>query len=210
DDAKAANSLLSELKSRSGSTPDEVLRVATGELTMTSLRGHLRETLESTSLVAPLADRSRDPLIHSSFLNVHAATLLSNGRYAEAFAVAERETSVAQTYGLAFVSPAAQYHAAAAQWGLRNFRNCQTRLNRVARAAAAGDDGFLLMNVGTLWARLHLAMGAPDRALSKLEDHQHPVSTRGMEAEYLAWRSLTVALAKYANEARRLADRAVA
>ena len=103
DQESEAGDLLAEIERRSRNTVDELLRVGTGRLIMASLIGDLEATLEYVDFVAPLAAKARDPLIHTSFLNVHAALLAVGGRYSDARKSAEREIDLAMTYGLAFV-----------------------------------------------------------------------------------------------------------
>jgi ATP/maltotriose-dependent transcriptional regulator MalT len=188
-----AEKLLAAFERRSGATVDDQLRVASGHLLMASLVGRLERILELVASPAQLVDRSKDPLIQSSFLNILAATLVANGRYEAGLSVAENERKVAETYGLAFVLPLARLHIATAQLGLRNPRACKTNLRESSRLGMVGRDGFLLMNVGALWARLHLSRGAFDQALSALDDSRLSASTLGMEGELLAWRSLALA-----------------
>jgi DNA-binding CsgD family transcriptional regulator len=208
DDVSRAEALLAELEDRSGNTVDELLRIGTGRLMMTSLIGRLQETLEHIDLLAPLAMKARDPLIHSAFLNVHGALLALGGRYDDALTSAEIEIRLAMTYGLSFVVPHAHFQRALALWGLRDFRGLKTDLNACEKMSFTANDDFLRTNIGTLRGRVHLAVGSPNGALDVFERCQYPSASTFMKAEYLAWWSLALATAKEAKRATTLADRA--
>ncbi len=208
DEVSEAETLLAELEERSGDTVDGLLRTGTGRLMMASLIGRLQEALEYTDSLAPLAMKSRDPMIHSSFLNVRGALLALGGRYEDAFKSAETEIELATTYGLTFALPHAHAQRALALWGLRNFRGCKTDLNVSERAPLGESDLFLRVNIGALRGRTHLVTGLEKEAIGDFESYQFPQSNKSMEAEYLAWWSLALAVAKQAREAAALSDRA--
>src|SRR5262249_45612385 len=86
DRVSDATALLDELEAQSGHTADELLRVGTGRLMLSSLTGGAQQSLETVDLLAPLVSRARDPWVISSFLNVYAALLTVGGRYADAIA----------------------------------------------------------------------------------------------------------------------------
>src|SRR5207253_2701962 len=115
---REAGELLNRFVQGSGNTVDELLRIATGRCRMAHLQANIGETLELHKSLGLLADRSRDPLILSSFLNSFAGLLTLNGRYKEALRTAQSEMSFADRYSLDFVTPLALLHVAEAQWGL--------------------------------------------------------------------------------------------
>ena len=98
-----------------------------------ALSGGVREALEDARRLAPLTDRVRDPLIHTSFLNAYGSTLVLSGEYATALNVAEDEARLASDYKLDFVLPHASVCKAAALWGLRRFRQCVLSLDQPQR-----------------------------------------------------------------------------
>jgi ATP/maltotriose-dependent transcriptional regulator MalT len=207
DQPDAAEALLLELEASSGSTADEALRVATGRLMLASLRGAVRSTLEQIARVAPLTARAGDPLIHSSFLNVHAAVLALGGRYRAALETASAELALASAYGLTFAVPDAHFERALALYGLRSFRNAATALNASERVAVQDGNQFLLMNIGILRARLQLPSD-PNSALAVFERYQSTLERPAMQGEYFAWWSLGLALAGQSKQARSMAARA--
>ena len=209
DDAEGAKHLLDQLEELSGATADELVRVATGRLMLASLMGNARDVLDVIDIVAPLATRAHDPLIHSSFLNVHSALLALGGRYNDALLAAEQEIELISLYGLDFALPHALFQRALALFGLRAFRSCKASLMVCEREQGemGREHNFLRMNIAILRARVHLAAGSHE-ALNIFERHQHLLSSRAMDAEYLAWRSLALAIAGQPNRARVLVDRA--
>ncbi len=208
DKTEAAERLLDQLVTLSGTTPDELLRVATGRLMLASLAGDALGTLNAVDGIAPLTSRAQDPLIHSSFLNVHSALLSLGGRYDDALLSAEREIEIVSLYGLTFALPHAQFQRTLALFGLRAFQACRAGLMACGRAALSQEHSFLRMNIAILNARTHLAAAGLSDALSIFERHQHPLSSRAMDAEYLAWWSFALAVAGQPKRARALADRA--
>jgi DNA-binding CsgD family transcriptional regulator/tetratricopeptide (TPR) repeat protein len=207
DRLDVADELLSELEACSGPSADELLRLATGHLMLASLRGDVRTTLDQVATVAPLVARSEDPLIHSSFLNVHSAILALGGRYDAALSTANAEVELASTYGLAFAMPDAQFQRALALFGLRSFRHSASALNISERAAACLGHEFLLMNIGILRARLRL-MTDPSGALDVFERYQSALERPAMQGEYCAWWSLGLALVGRVGQAESLVARA--
>jgi LuxR family transcriptional regulator, maltose regulon positive regulatory protein len=208
DRVQEAEHLLTELDKRLGNTVDELVRIATGRLMMAGLVGRLGETLEDIESVALLAIKTRDPLIHSSFLNVHSALLALGGRYNDALRSAELEIAVASTYGLAFAIGFARFQRAVALFGVRDFRGCRTNLRASEQLAIDGRDDYLRMNIGALRGRVHLVTGSEIEALDAFERYQHPHSSRPMEAEYFAWWSLAHASVKQTRTATAMANRA--
>jgi LuxR family maltose regulon positive regulatory protein len=208
DEVNRAHALLLEFEEKSGTTVDELLRIATGRLMMTSLTGRLQETLDQIDSLAPLTIRARDPLIHSSFLNVHGALLALGGRYEDALRTAQVEIELATTYELSFVVPHAFFQRALALWGLRDFRKLKTNLSACEKMPLIAGDDFLRANVGALRGRFQLAMGATSKALDAFEGCQSPMLITFMRAEHLAWWSLALAAAKEPRRAATMADRA--
>src|SRR5262249_45439961 len=74
----------------------------------------------------------------------------------------------------------------------------------------SSNDVFNEMNAATLRARMHLALGEHEAALRTLQGHHRKDSTRGMEAEFLAWWSIAYACNGEFCDAQTLLDRASA
>jgi ATP/maltotriose-dependent transcriptional regulator MalT len=210
DDALGARRLLDEFAARSGDKADDLLRVATGRLQLASLIGKLDSTLQEVGLLAPLAIRSRDPLIQSSFLHAYSALLALGGRYQEALHSAQLSLDVSTAYRLSFPLAYARFELGVASLGLRDFRNCRLLL-RISQESTFDDaDAFLDMNIAITKARLHLATGSHSQALDILDRNQHLQSSQAMKGEYLAWWSLASAHAADPKGARTLSAHASA
>jgi LuxR family maltose regulon positive regulatory protein len=199
--------ILSELESSSSHSADDLFRLANGQIILGHLDGTLNTALDRVRLILPLSAKAKDPLIYSSFLNIYAASLTVAARYPEALTIADTEIEQAHRFRLTFVLPHAYANRAAALWGLRRFKPCRTALDQAERAASA-DDGFLVMSVGAIQARLHLAEGKIEEALAVIECHHHRLVTVGMEGEFLACWSLALACAGRPREAERTASKA--
>ena len=104
--------------------------------------------------------------------------------HSDAHSVASRELELADEYRLEFVKPHANVHRAAALCGLREFKQSITLLEDIRKSCK--DHHFIPMNIGTVLARIYLALGSPDRALRALEEHLGAESTPGMDAEFEA------------------------
>ncbi len=210
-DAEAPESelILQELEEISSHDIDDLLRLANGRLLLSYLDGCVNPALDAARDLLPLLSRSKDPFVLSSFLNSVANTAVLTANYAEAVEITAAEISEATKYRISFVLPHARFLRAAALWGLREFKQCLLLVGQAERAATQLKDGLVAMNTGALRARLHLAIGSPDAALEVLERYQDAESTRGMEAEYLAWWSLALACAHRAREARSVGRRAL-
>jgi LuxR family maltose regulon positive regulatory protein len=205
---REAELLLADFIDRSENTVDELLRIATGRFRMALLLGRVHEAIESHRSLALLVDRSRDPLIQTSFLNSYAGLLAIGGLYEETLKATENVMSFAEEYLLDFVIPFAHFHVAEGKWGLRNFRACKSSLAHVQRLAVNNNNEFLISNVGAFYARLNLANGAPDEALSVLDRWYRSALACPMHAEYLAWWSLAHAVAGQTRDATTLVARA--
>jgi DNA-binding CsgD family transcriptional regulator len=203
-----AASALEELEAHSTDAVDDLLRLGNGRLLLSTLTGSgCREALEAVRRLAPLVDRVRDPLIHTSFLNAYASILVLSGEYTMALSVAENEMRQASDYKLDFVLSHAGVCRAAALWGLRRFRHCATSLDQLQRQINP-EDGLVLMNIGAIRAKLQLSLGSPGKALASLLQYDNEHAPVGMEAEYKAWWSLALACANERTEALRVAREA--
>jgi LuxR family maltose regulon positive regulatory protein len=197
-----------DVEAQSTDSVDDQLRLGNGRLLLGALSGGFTEAVETARRLAPLTDRVRDPLIHTSFLNSYASALVLCGDYARALQLADDEIQQATEYRLRFVLPHAHVYKAAALWGLRRFRQCAICLDQAQRLNTDPADGLLLMNIGAIKTRLQLSLGSPTKALASLERYEHDQATIGMEAEYKAWWSLALACADAPEAALRTAKEA--
>jgi ATP/maltotriose-dependent transcriptional regulator MalT len=188
---EGAAEALAELEDTNDTSADGVLRVTNGHVMLATLRGDIRASVDEMAVTAPLVAKATDPMIQSSALNAYAATLVLLGRYSEAHSVASKELELADEYRLEFVKPYANLHRAACLWGLRELRRSIALLEEIRKSCE--DHRFILMNVGTVLARIYLALGSPERALRALEEHLGEETTPGMDAEFEAWWGLVLA-----------------
>jgi ATP/maltotriose-dependent transcriptional regulator MalT len=205
---EGATQALRELEDTRDTSADGVLRVANGHLMLATLRGDIRESVDEMTVTAPLLEKATDPMIQSSALNAYAATLVLLGRYSDAHSRATKELELADEYRLEFVKPYANLHRAAALWGLREFKRSIALLEGIRKSC--NELRFVLMNVGTILARIYLALGSPDRALRALEEHLGEETTPGMDAEFEAWWGLVLACLDRPEEAAERASTATA
>src|SRR5262249_4727474 len=113
----------------------------------------------------------------------------------------EEEMDYSEQDRLFCVLPHVNTYKSLACWGLRQFKTCLVLLGRSQQAFARQPEPLLDMNVGTVLARVYLALSSPERARLALEEHYQPSSTKGMEAEYEAWWSLLLACEGHSKEA---------
>jgi len=201
-----AASALDDLTNTHDTSTDGLARLTNGKLMLSTLRGDIREALDRARAILPLTSRIRDPLIQTSFLNSLSCNLVVSAYYYEALEVASQEIELSTQYRLLFVTPHAKLNLASSLCGLRQFKRCISHLKQVSYLAE--NDGFLLMNVGAVLARVYLALGSPERALNALEAYEHGSTTQGMEAEYDAWWALALSCAGRFDEALERAAQA--
>ncbi len=206
DREDGAAQALKELEETNDTSADGVLRVANGHVMLATLRGDIRASVDEMTVTAPLVEKATDPMVQSSALNTYAATLVLLGRYSEAHSIATKELELADEYRLEFVKPYANLHRAAALLGMREFKRSIALLEEIRKSC--NDHRFILMNVGTIYARIYLALGSPDRALRALEEHLGEETTPGMDAEFEAWWGLVLACLGRSDEAAERASAA--
>jgi LuxR family maltose regulon positive regulatory protein len=201
--------LLTKFIERSGATVDDRLRAATGHFRMATLRGGIDDALAEHKELIYLADRSRDPLIRSSFLIAYVWLLELAGRYEEALAVLQTVREFIRESFLDFVDAWVLQLSSTALLGLRQFGSARSEIGRCARAGAAVP--LITCSASWLLARLHLATNRPDTAADIL-DRVFPIAKEcpPAHAEHLAWRSLVHAVLEEAPEGLELADQAEA
>jgi DNA-binding NarL/FixJ family response regulator len=196
--------LLDELTSISGSSPDELLRLAAGRF-MLAVRvgaGNVQDLFDTIHLVS----RARDPLIRSSFLNLCAGSLVFAGRYREGLEAARQQLAEAQRFRLSFVLPHAYVRLATSHLGLREFRQAFLLLEKAWDAAEPTTDQPLLSAIQMARTRTLLATGRFEQALAVTAEtgfHEGPKSAYG---EYLALHALALASMRKSAEAMEAAS----
>jgi ATP/maltotriose-dependent transcriptional regulator MalT len=207
DREEDAAALLADFTERSGTSVDELLRIATGHFRLATLCGGIDQTIDRFRGLTHLAEHSRDPLIRSSFLNSSASLLVLAGRYEQAATVSESAIAFIRDASLDFALPFALLNAAASHLGLRRFRTCRTNLVLSDRSTLR--SAFLICNTTAIDARLRLATNQASEAALLLEQ-TYPVAKtqRVTHAEHLAWWSMAEAVAGNAQAATILSRQA--
>jgi len=202
-----AATLLADFTQRSGTTVDELLRIATGRFRLATLCGGIDQTIDHFRSLTHLAEHSHDPLIRSSFLNSNASLLVLAGHYEEALAAAETAMGFIRDASLDFALPFALLTAAASNLGLRLFRTCRTNLSLFERTTLR--SAFLICNMTAINARLRLATNQISEAVCLLDQTYSVAKTqRVTHAEHVAWWAFAEAVAGNARDATTLLRRA--
>ena len=189
----------------SGSSVDELLRIATAQFRMAQLAGSITATLEQQRSLVHLATKSRDHFIRSSFLNTYVALLVIAGEYENALREGTNEIDFVMDTALDFALPFAHLLVAGAQLGLRRFGECKASLRACERTTFEND--FITCNMALVHARLRLATHQLDEALEVLDRaNESAVRCKAMLPEFLVWSSFTQGVVGHIREAVKLAD----
>jgi LuxR family maltose regulon positive regulatory protein len=193
-----AHALLDQLTSISGSSPDEMLRLAAGRF-MLAVRFGDGIPLDLLAMIH-FVSRAQDPLIRSSFLNLCAGSLVFVGRYREALEIAGRQLAEAQHFRLSFALPHAYVRLATSHLGLRQFRQAYSLIEKARQAAESTTDLPLLSAIQMARTRALLATGRFEEALADTSDTGFREGPKSAYGEYLALRALALgATMKYAD-----------
>jgi LuxR family maltose regulon positive regulatory protein len=190
------HALLDELASISGSSADEMLRLAAGRF-MVAVRVGAGVPQDLFAMVH-LVSRAKDPLIRSSFLNLCAGSLVFAGRYREGLGLAGRQLAEAQHFRLSFALPHAYVRLATSHLGLRQFRQAHSLLEKARQAAASMTDLPLLSAIEMANTRVLLATGRFEEALAGIPETGFRGGPKSAYGEYLALRALALAATKSA------------
>ncbi len=187
---------------------DEVVRAATGRLSLGYRQGQLSTALERVRPVVYLVERAEDPMVRSAFWNAYGWALTLNARYEDALAAADHELGEASDFGLDFVVPHAKLVSAHALLGLRREIQASRLLDEIDLLARQRHDDFFAVNVRTLRARMYLAAGRARDAVAVTHDLDKFSQSRATRAEQLAVRALGLLADDSATMARQTANRA--
>lgn len=201
-----AASFLAALERCSGTTVDELLRIATGQMRSALWSGDFREPLARAEPLVHVMDRSRDPLIRSSFLNSRAFLLSFSGQYEYALMASQDMIEYTRSTYLDFGLAHARVCRAYAQLGLRQFRGATLSLSQCEKTIGSG---FVTCNIVIGHTKIHLAALQFSNAIDVLDrSYSLAESCPPAHAEYLAWWSLALALAGDREEAEARAGQA--
>jgi DNA-binding CsgD family transcriptional regulator len=190
---------LARLASISGSSADEILRLAAGRFMLAVRFGGGLSEDEFAKI--HLVSRAQDPLIRSSFLNLCGGTLAFAGRYQEALLVANQQLHDAQQFRLGFVLPHAFMRLATSYLGLREFSRASGLLEQARRSAEATADSPLQLTIHTARIRGLLATGRSEEAARETADDRFQQCPKSAFGEYLACRALALAAVSKPREA---------
>jgi ATP/maltotriose-dependent transcriptional regulator MalT len=205
---EGATRLLGALESLEESSPDDLLRLATGRWHLSLRGGSARH--EALLSVADLLPRAEDPLVRSSYLNSCAGALSLSGEYEESLRWSDRQIAEAERFRLAFVMPHGHLRRASALTGLRDFERARANIERADELSAEARLSWLRLAATISRALLFLATGRPEAAVSATNaplDPSFPPSTR---AEFIACRAIFLSVQGRLEEALRAADEAAA
>ena len=148
-----------------------MIRVATGRLMLTSLTCDAQHVLDEMDVLAPLAVKTHDPLVHSSFLNVYSALLVLGGpiRRCPRVGPARDRSGVAVWVGIRNASCAVS--RALALHGLRSFQECRATLSTCERTPFVREHNFLRMNLGHTTRSAFRQQGVA-KAIKPFERHE--------------------------------------
>jgi LuxR family maltose regulon positive regulatory protein len=205
-DRDEAREILAELKLVPGANADDLLRLSQAELHLAARWGGIETELKRQSAALALVDHSVDPVVRTGYLQTWGSALALAARYAEAGQIADRQMREAEEAGLEWVVPHALELRASAQSGLRDFDGAASSLREAHRLSGIHSDLHARINAAVLLARVHLAQGAPERALEVTEVDFDRVPGPSMHGDFLAVRALAHSLIGARKTALILAD----
>ena len=193
-DRDGARKILEELKVVPGASADDLLRLSQAELHLALRWGGIEAELRRQSATLAFVDHSVDPVVRTGYLQTYGSASALAAQYAEARDIADRQMREAEDAGLEWVVPHALELRASAQWGLRDFDGAASSLREAHRLSGVHSDLHARINAAVLLARVHLAQGAPERALEVTELDLERVPGPSMHGDFLAVRALAHSL----------------
>jgi LuxR family maltose regulon positive regulatory protein len=172
---------------------DAELRAATGLCISIDRTGDAAQALRRTDAAMHLIERSRDPMIRSSFMNARARALTQTGRYREAFRIAEAEREEARRFRLDFANSSLECTAAMALMGFRHFAAARRALDKAENDAERLGDLHNQVDTAAIRCRLLLATGRPADALAAAKPRWERLPSPVMWSELAACRALAYA-----------------
>jgi LuxR family transcriptional regulator, maltose regulon positive regulatory protein len=208
DDHEGAAAALEAFERGPTVSVDDALRARQGRLQSALRWGGLHEAIDGTGQTLELVPSSEDPVVRTGFLQTCGIALVLAARYSEAATIAEEELRQADRFKLDWVIPHAMEVQASAALGRREFPRALKTLRRV-RELAQGNRHTEL-NADVIGSRVHLANGAPERAVELLEGREQDARSPGMRGDFLATLGLALGCLGSAREAEKCFDAAEA
>jgi ATP/maltotriose-dependent transcriptional regulator MalT len=197
---------LREFEGQSNPGIEDRLRAIQGRLLLAARWGGIDQefrTLPDCEELLTLAAKAQDPVVKTGFLQTLCIATCLTARYEVALDIANREFDEARQSRLDFVRPHALTARAGAQFGLRKFRAAVATIHEAARLAVRDDDLHTEVNSIAMFARILLAQGRADRAVSVTDSAWERRPSSGMFGDFLAVRALALACQGTYKEAAR-------
>jgi len=185
-------------------TVEDLVRGRHGRLVWALRWGGIAQELEYQEGSLELLAQVPDPLVRTGFLQSLGSALGLGTRYADALLIAERQIGEADGSALEWVRPHALELKGLAQLGLRDFDSALETLRESYGLAVDQSNLHSQMSSVALSARVHLARGEYERALSIMASDWERTASSGMEGDYLATKALVLACCERLDEAQDL------
>ena len=198
---------IQELEALAQQDPTDRMRLAIARMTIARVAGNTGlQTLEVdvSHLLAVVAD----PWVRSGWSFTLGYSLTLQARYDEAQKILRKAILELGEFGFSFGLPQVEWTLAASELGLRHFSRCEALIRRVERNPSYARDLHMQLNTRALLARLQLAQQRAPEALATTADEFDRYPSRAMHGEYLATRSLALAVTGDREAALATANRA--
>jgi ATP/maltotriose-dependent transcriptional regulator MalT len=169
EEPRQAAEALREFEKLAPASVEDKIRLSHGPIHLAVRWGGIRQALDRHRSTLELLERTTDPVIRSGFLQSYGTALNLAARYADAYALADRQIADARRFGLDWVRTHGLEMKALAQIGLRDFQGAKAALRTAWQLAEAADDFHAQVNAQALLARIPMAQGAPGRAIDLLD-----------------------------------------
>jgi ATP/maltotriose-dependent transcriptional regulator MalT len=164
ESGSGASAIFDRMQELHDETPEHGLRVHIAKAFLLLLADHLpRPAANELALAAGLLDRVQDPVLRTSYLNMHSHTMVVLGNYELALQLARQQSTEAETNGLDFVLDHSLLSQAAALIGLRNFRAAESVITQLERRSTT-STAYIVRNTNVMRARLRIGVGDLERA----------------------------------------------
>jgi len=195
-----ADSAYRRLRERRYSSPLDLIRHGTAELARRRFQEGFAAPLNIEEPIHAL-NHAEDPRGRSSFAFTAGYVLGLRGDYHRALELCRIADGDVQAFHLDFARPYGDWTFAFINLGLRKFGAAERSLQLVEDAARARPLGYHILNVRVLRARLALETAEPERALEYVTPRDQEGAIPSLHAEYLATRSLVLAVLNRGAEA---------
>ena len=202
-----ADSAYRRLRERRHRSPLDLVRHGTADLARRRFQEGFAAPLNIDEPIHAL-DQAEDPRGRSSFAFTAGYVLGLQGDYHRALELCRIADSDVQAFHLDFARPYGDWTFAFINLGLRKFGAVERSLQLVEDAVRIRPLGYHNLNVRVLRARLALETADPERALAYVTPRDQEGAIPSLHAEYLATRSLVLAVLNRGADARTAACQA--